>query len=357
MRDRLLLKYGFNKFIWLRKLLTLLYSFLEHLSFAFDSKAAIYKAAEKSIEENRPDYIIATGEPFILFKYAGLLSAKYKIPWIADYRDGWTTNQGNYESGFVQKLQMAFFRNREKKYVANALLVTTASPAYAAALRQIHTTKEVKVVYNGYDEEYFQNIDSISAPADKFIITYAGTVYPHQNIEMFLDGLSDFITKEKITKGNLEIRFYGLESQSQAKERILNYQPDLKNFILPLGKVPYPDLVKAMRASHLLLLLSKKGADWLNAKVFDYLAVKRKIVLVENDAGVLEDLLKQTEGGAALNSSAEVSALLKDEYLKFKSGQNSFTGPNETCRRYSRRTQALHLAEILLKNLPARAGN
>ena len=348
LRDQLLLSYGLDRFTLLRKTYTFLYSYLEHLFFLVDSKSSIYRAAEKAIEQSKPDFIIATGEPFILFKYGHKLSAKHKIPWVADYRDGWTTNQGNYKPGFLQRLQNNFYRLREKKYVQNASFITTASPTYVDGLKAIHPNKQVHVVYNGFDEEFFRNINELKPPADKFIISYAGTIYPHQNLEMFLDGLAEFVRRQKIAKEKLEVRFYGIDSQPEAKARLLNYRPELKEFIVPLPKIPYGQLIQELRKSHLLLLLSRKGADWLNAKVFDYLAVKRSIMLVENDHGILERLLKEAERGIPVDRSWDVCAFLAlFENALFKKGAGSEVKSNDNYLKYSRKAQALVFAELL----------
>lgn len=347
LRDKLLLRFGFDKYVLLRKLLTFAYAFLKHLSFAFDAKREIYNAAEAEILKNRPDVIIATGEPFLLFKYAHSLSAKHNIPWIADYRDGWTSNQGNYQLGFLTRLQNNFYRNRELKYVSNATFITTASPTYVPSLNQIHPDKRVFVVYNGFDEEYFNGLDKISAPENKFVISYSGTIYPHQQLEMFLEGLSQFVSEQKIEPGKLEVHFYGLDAQPAAKSRVLSYNSSLNKFLFSFPRIPYAQLIREMRASHLLLLLSRKDAHWLNAKVFDYLGVQRPILLVENDHGILEQTIKETNSGLAANSTSETAQILARAYQKFKAGQKEEVKID--LQRYSRKTQALELASLLKK--------
>ncbi len=354
LRDKLLLRFGMQKLAPVRKLLSYFYSFAEHLSFLFDSKSSIYSEAESEIKKNRPDIIIATGEPFILFKYGSTLSSKFNIPWIADYRDNWTGNQGNYVQGFLQRQLNKFYRGREKKYIASALLITTAAPTYAASLKNLHPDKEVEVIYNGYDEAHFGGLENIKPPTDKFVVTYGGTIYPHQNLEMFLDGLLDFISQNKISRGEIEVNFYGIDLQAEAKKRLLNYKKELDGYIIARPRIPYPDLLKKMRASHLLLLLSRKGADWLNAKVFDYLAVKRKIMLVENDHGILEYILKETTGGVGMNTKTEVTFFLKSEYDSFKKGIIKNSEVNELALKYSRKQQALILSNLLYEKLPAK---
>ncbi|MCX6197818.1 MAG: glycosyltransferase [Bacteroidetes bacterium] len=351
LRDRLLLTFGFNQLVWLRKILSLLYTFLEYLMFWFDSKSEIYVAAEKQILANKPDFIIATGEPFILFRYAHLLSKKYKIKWVADYRDGWTTNQGHYQLSLLQKIRNLFFRTLEKKYLQGVSFITTAAPSYAQELQKLFATTDVRVVYNGFDEKHFQNTAAMERSAKKFIITYAGTIYPHQNLEMFLDGVLLFVDKENVQKNIFEVHFYGLLGQPNSVSRLINYKPELLPWLVPLPKISYSQMVKKMCESNLLLLLSSKGADWLNAKVFDYLAAKQKILLVENDEGVLQKLLQETNGGFAANNAEDVADFLKQEFENFKHARITFAETNDNYKKYSRGTQAKIFADLLKTNL------
>lgn len=350
LRDKMLLNYG-NKFSLLRKVLSFFYTFAEHLSLSFDAKAAIYHAAEEEIETNKPDIIIATGEPFILFKYASALSAKYNITWIADYRDGWTTNQGNYSQGFLQRLQMSFFCKREQHYIANAAMITTPAPEYAAALKQLHTTKQVEVVYNGYDEDAFLGLETIQPPTDKFVLSYAGIIYPHQKLEMFLEGLDKFLESEEARESDVQVNFYGLNSQPDSVQRVLQ-QCKHKSVLNFTNRMPYVEIVKKLKASHIQLLLSAKGANWLNAKVFDYLGTGQPIMLVENDGGVLEEMLK-LGNGAAMNNVDEATAYLHKQYDLFKQGRVESKPLNKAAKEYTRAEQAKNFCALLDLKLKA----
>ena len=71
------------------------------------------------MKNNTVDAIIATGDPFVLFKYASSLSKKFNIPWIADYRDPWTGNKNRSE--------MFFDNYWERRFLANVTAMTTVS--------------------------------------------------------------------------------------------------------------------------------------------------------------------------------------------------------------------------------------
>jgi len=72
LRDKILLKYGFNKFVLLRRVLSFFIDLLKHYFFQFDKYSEIYKVSDKLLSENKFDVILATGEPFVLFKYGHL---------------------------------------------------------------------------------------------------------------------------------------------------------------------------------------------------------------------------------------------------------------------------------------------
>ena len=75
-----------------RKVFTLIETLTKWNKLGLDFKNPIYEAVNSYLEKEKVDVIIATGEPFILFKYASRLSELYNIPWYADYRDDWIEN-------------------------------------------------------------------------------------------------------------------------------------------------------------------------------------------------------------------------------------------------------------------------
>lgn len=343
LRDELLLKYGIQRMKLPRKFLSLILSFAEFIMFALDNRKGIFSEAEKYLRKEKPDFIIATGQPFVLFRYASLLSENFQIPWVADYRDGWTNNQGNYQKGFLEKLQLSFFRKMEQKYLKNVSFITTASEDYVKSLQQIFPDKKIELVYNGYDDEVFANAENVSQSKENFTLAYAGTMYAHQKLETFLFGFEKFLKDGN--KKNVQLIFYGIESQPENVARIRKIIPT-GEIVKTTSRIPYEDVIKKLREAHLLLLLSAKGAGWLNAKVFDYLALRRKILLVENDEGVLEKFIREHYAGEALSTVDEVKNFLEKEYALFEKGffENN---PTKNFDFYSRSSQAKIFTDLI----------
>ena len=72
MKETLAEKLKANKFRRIRQALTFVFSFLEFLSIKADPQAPLYCEANKLLQKEKFDFIIATGKPFILFRHAAL---------------------------------------------------------------------------------------------------------------------------------------------------------------------------------------------------------------------------------------------------------------------------------------------
>lgn len=344
LRDRIILKYGMSQYVFLRKVLSFILSYIKFFSKYFDETYAINKAAKQYLATKKADIIIATGEPFVLFKHAHQLSKNKQIKWIADYRDCWT-NVPKQNDTILTSVQNFIFSIIEKKIIETASLITTASPTYKELLQKLHSTKKIQVVLNGHDIESFYLLNNIQSETENFEIAYAGILYPHQQVEMFLEGLSLFIKKNQGVK--IKVIFYGIEFYKEMKSRIIEYDATLLKYLFFTPRISYNEVLMQLKKSHALLLLTDEGANWLNAKVFDYLAMQKPILLVKNDKGILEQLLDENNVGYKASTAAAVSENLKyiyDEYFLINKNHSA----NTAFEKYSRKKQAEEFANTLL---------
>ncbi|MDB5281888.1 MAG: hypothetical protein JWO06_963, partial [Bacteroidota bacterium] len=182
-----------------------------------------------------------------------------------------------------------------------------------------------------------------------FVIAYGGTLYQHQRIDIFFAGVRKFLAKSN-SPGDVEIVFYGISAHPEMMNAIKKEAKELNNLIKFTSKYSYQEVLKKFRESHVLLLLTSEGADWLNAKVFDYLAVKRPILLVQNDHGVMQNLLATAQGGFSADTDEDVCHFLLGEYARFKKGDLNET-PSENIDSFSREKQAEVLFKVLTSEL------
>lgn len=326
----------------MRKTLSFAQLLTEHQFAALDNKRTLYEGASQYLSKNKVDCIIATGEPFILFTYAHRLSKKFDTPWIGDYRDGWSTNYNVNAEGVGGKMRHWVMQRAEKSAIPSAVLLTTAAPSLSSDIAPLIQSKAeaLPVIYNGYFEEKFEGLENVPLK-QKFTIAHGGTLYSFQRVETFLEGLNLFLAKNPTAE--VEVIFYGLNFCPAQMARIeaaaQNAQVHFTN------KIPHDKMLMELASSHIQLLLATPEKHQIYAKVFDYIATGRPILMVENDNGPLQEILEKREN-AAIHSSPEAVAQYLENAYSNPSKQATIANTDDT---FTRRNQTRRLAELILK--------
>ena len=327
LANKLLLKYGNKKFKYLRKLISAYFEFTQFI-LPIGPKIEIYKSAKNFLKRNKVDIILASGSPFVLFHYASELSKKFNIPWVADYRDPWAHNIFN-ERNRVLKFWSTF---QEKKIVNEARFVITVSEFVKEQISTL-ISKKIYVIPNGYDHDIVEKASQIRQTRECLSIGLAGTIYKWNPIESFLSTLNKLIQRNHTIKVN----FYGINIESQIEHLIQAKFPMLKEVICFHPKLQYNELIKELAKNNLLLLFNYYY--YMGTKIYEYLGLKRKILLCysnDDEANFLkekyykvkesskisktlqEDLVKKTNSGYIIENNTELLKILIDLNNEFK---------------------------------------
>jgi hypothetical protein len=79
VRDKLVTRFGLGRLVALRKLVTALITVAKFKFMSADNLGGLYRQALKICREGKVDFIIASGEPFVLFRHAALISKQTEI--------------------------------------------------------------------------------------------------------------------------------------------------------------------------------------------------------------------------------------------------------------------------------------
>jgi len=275
LSNRLLLKYGENRYRRIRKLLT---GFVEIFQWRFNigPRKSIYNEAKEYLDKNKVDVIIATGEPFILFKFAYKLSQKFNIPWIADYRDPWI--DPNVNQNLQTKFLSWFNRRQERRLLKSAAFASITSKYFKKIVSDNVGDKDFVISPNGFDLDV-NDIVPIQQSLDKFIITYIGRIYPYYPVESFFEVADNFIKEEQID--NLEIRFIGVSGDTDINGLIDLKFPELKKYVKIIPPVLGNNLFRELKVSNLLLLFNMYSI--IGTKIYNYIAANRQIIQCFNE--------------------------------------------------------------------------
>lgn len=324
------------------------------------TKYELYKAAKNFLKDNKVDIILATGEPFILFKYASKLSKKFNIPWVADYRDPWS----NRISINNKPIQKNIAKVLEKKYLKNVKLISTVSEYIVAKIKEIVYNKPFVIIPNGYNENIITK--NIKANQNKKVLTIslAGTIYNWHPYVSFLKVSSNFLRNKP--NANFNINFYGTNKENSIRE-LLENDEKLKKIITMYPKMSNDKLAMELAKSNILLLFNDYSI--MGTKIYDYLALNRKIILCfedDKEANLLKekyfkfksikglseslqtDLIKKTNSGIIVKDSEHLYNILKDLCNEFE--EKSYI-ENHTigAENYSRKVQTEKLVNKLKK--------
>lgn len=338
--ERLVVKYGMDKMVFWRRMMTLLYKILSFLFLRFDKNRSLFDEAKRELSNNEYDVVITTGEPFILFRYGHLLKKKFPVKWIADYRDGWYLNHitSNIDSILIKGLR-AYEKLFENKYLKNADLITSIDPWLTKALGDMHN-KPTACIYNGF-WEFYQTLQEYDTQKKTLILTHLGTLTPGQQVEELLKVISKLQKEGKITDGDLVLNFVGLEYFDVQMHRVLNFDEGIKKFIKTTPRLPRQEAVEIAAASDYLISFTQKNYKAIYAKNYDYVSVKKPILVVPSDNSLLRDFVTELGLGVCFENDTDLYNYLADRVEDKKNGrQEEFSVDSEKASFYTRENQA-----------------
>lgn len=330
----------------LRKAISFLIVLLRYYSVRLDPDRILWIEARKYLKDNKVDCILATGEPFFLFSFAHRLSLEFSIPWIADYRDGWSANQLlRMDHSLQARLRTFMDTHHERRIIASASAITAAAPSYLEPAVQLRKQPVIhRVIYNGYEET--------TAPAgvphrvdNEMTIAYSGRLYPHYPLEEFIQELHEFLLDTPHC--SIHLLCLGLDFYPDEVKRIRKAMHNTGITLTSTGRLPYPEYIDRLRNAHMCLIFGVNGVRWLNAKIFDYFYAGRPVLLYKNDHDMLESLIVKTNSGFIWNDKMEFRNYL-GKYMN--AGENDF--PSEMnpihIREFSRKNQSLEMVKLIL---------
>jgi len=294
------------------------------------------------LQEENVDAIMSSSTPVTSHLIARELKARYKIPWVADFRDPWSQNH-NYYYG---PLRRVIDRRLELKTLAVADVMVTVSQPWAEQLETLHKGKSIHTVTHGFDPEEVN--DPPAKLTAKFTITYTGTVYNKYDPSKLFVAIRDIISDGTLDPDEIEVRFYGTKTAWLDKE-IEQY--GLSSTVKQYGLVSRKVAFDKQRESQLLLILKWEDSQErgsYSGKIFQYLGAKRPILATGGSEDVVSELLEETGAGVSAPTVESVKGTLKELYGEYKlQGRVFFKGDDIKISKYSNRETAKKLSKIL----------
>lgn len=302
-----------------------------------------------SIYRPRPlaEAVFITAPPFSSFLAAPIVRLRPSTAVILDYRDEWETTRQRYEmlSGRWAATAGAIL---EPALLRCAHAITTATEAFRQNLLTrfpfLHPDRVVAIT-NGYDPDDFPG-DLPEPPSDRFVVTYAGTVYRLTSPRGFIAGLRLFHEREPSLARFLSVRFVGRVVDTELEA----FRDTEQLGVTRVGFIPKSEVVTELARSHLVLCFQadEPGNERIyQAKIFELMHLGRPCLTIAPD-GALKALVERHRLGPVLppGDAEGVAQFLKATLQCWRQGRYSTRGVAVETAGYDRRAIAAQFAKV-----------
>jgi glycosyltransferase involved in cell wall biosynthesis len=305
LRDKLS-DYPYLKII--QKFLSLLELIFSNFFISFIPYSNFYNYIEKLISKDKEiNVVISSGRPFQSFFFGYKLKKKFNyLNWIPDYRDEWNTHQNNhFQTGILGRFLKSIEQKSERKWTSNATFFISVSDYWANSISKF-IERPGLVVKNGYDElNYLEDLTEDNT----LKILYAGTMYPSQDISIFINACNKLIESQKALK--LEVVFIGVEMVPEVVIKLKELTKNNKEHFLFHNRMSKVDLNEEIKKADLLLLTGfNEVKGWYPVKLFQYYSTGKPILMIPSDNGVMQDFIEGTKSGYIADSEEECLSIL-----------------------------------------------
>ncbi len=299
---------------------------------------------EKYLKENKVEAIISTGPPHSVHRIALQLHRKLNIPWLADFRDPWTSIDFYHELKLTRRAD-AKHHHMEAEVLKEADAVTVIGYTMGEEMKKL-VNRNYDVITNGFDNEDSMPTGSVQFDK-KFSIAHIGTMVRARNAPELWSALKDLLIEIPELKNDLEIKLVG------------KVDLNVKNSLDEYGLTPYTnfvsylqhnEVIKIQASSQVLLLMVNRtptAKGIITGKVFEYLASGRPIVCIGPYDGDAARVLKEAHTGfmVGFDETGKMKTVIRDLYAQYKTGTLKASMGN--IELFSRKNLTGQLANIL----------
>ena len=296
------------------------------------------------MKSNSIDAIVSTGPPHTTHLIAQKIANKYKIPWMADFRDPWTNID------FYNQLKLTSYADRKHKRLEKLVLksankVVTVSKSWAKDFTRISQVKPV-VITNGFDPDDF--IEAGKMELDKvFSMTHVGSLNKDRNPYILWKTISELIIENKSFAADIRIKLIGPIDVS-INEELAKY--DLLSITTLIDSLSHKEVLPHLIKAQVLLLPLNDVPNIdgvIPGKMYEYFGAERPIICIGKNNGDAAEIIKETQTGIAV--SFQDKDKLKKEillmYNQFKTGGLLLNSKNYM--KYSRKNLTAKIVAVL----------
>jgi glycosyltransferase involved in cell wall biosynthesis len=297
-------------------------------------------AAHRILRSQPVRFVLTSSYPNSSHLVGRWLKRRFKVKWIADFRDGWTQNP--YFAKYPTPLHRALDLRLEAAVAREADAILAVSEPIAEHLRRAGGGARVRVIPNGYDTDDLRGIQPVAF--DRFTLAYTGTLFMHRSPENFFAAVRGLLDNHPGIAGNFQVVFRSrFKPEHEAAVRDLGLEGVVRN----LGMGTHREALQLQASADALLVLEGDAPNaeiMLTQKIFEYLAADKPVLAVAPH-GALADLVRRVRAGVVV--APDNVFQIKERLFELFNGQVRHDPDRALVARFHRRELARELAGVL----------
>jgi glycosyltransferase involved in cell wall biosynthesis len=270
------------------------------------------------------DAVLSTAPPPSAHFVARAIATRYRLPWLADYRDLWAGPAGPYFDREFGPIRRAVSYAAERWLLSRADALTAPTEGHARALAEYFSRPDAQTIPNASDMSIWE---SINAPAPtEFRFCYAGKLYPRlRTPDVVFAAVSKLRASGDPAGLAARFDFYG-EDPEMVAESAARF--GIADSVVIHGEVPRSAALVAQRSSAVLLLLLNTAGDVDHieianpgSKILEYAGARRPILAVGSANNAMEGTMRDTGLGVFASDESTCADAIRALYARFAQGK------------------------------------
>src|SRR5437867_217108 len=288
------------------------------------------RRAARIIEQQRVDLVFTSSPPVTAHLVGRMIKKRYAVPWVADFRDGWTfdPHPPRPPNAWLRK---AIDARLERRVVEECDAVVCATRRFTEDFKSRFGKAPGRIVtiMNGYDDDDYKHIESVEPDPGVFLIVHTGGFASSKSTRTpyhFLRALRRFLTQlDAERRKGVRVVFAGRLTES---ETAMVTTENLAGVVSCPGNLAYHQALELqLKASVLLLVTTPDETSEATGTLFEDRRARRPILALA-DSNVAAEIILDLNAGICVRPT-DVDRIC-DALTKLFGAHESGTLRNET---------------------------